>query len=294
MAACGNVGKPIEVEWDGKVRSFIDGFGMCSPTRWMPSARGIKRSETMKRLASDTFDILSSAVKRSIPDVKGMAFRLVTGKLKESPFDRTTLEEVRCAWASLLRDPKDALVVDEGQPFFLRGLSQWLEVFSDPDADWLVNNEDSFATGVYVGVDKPLPRSPQVFPEKVTWRKLDETEFNPLASNYQSAQMSSDELERKFREEELLGRMVPTKESVARQRYGDSLRVAAMAAIKKPDGGIRPLHDGTHSVMVNHSIVYRDQLQLPGFVEVALIVREASESGGAGFCISVLGTCEGR
>ena len=59
-----------------------------------------------------------------------------------------------------------------------------------------------------------------------------------------------------------------------------------MAAISKPDGSVRPLHDGTHSVMVNHSIVYQDQLQLPGPAEVAAAVREAAESLEAPFCVS--------
>ena len=56
-----------------------------------------------------------------------------------------------------------------------------------------------------------------------------------------------------------------------------------MAAITKPDGGIRPLHDGTHSVRVNNDIIYRDRIQCPGPPEVAAIVRECSESGEAPF-----------
>lgn len=286
VTICGNSGKPLEVEWDGRTREFTDGFGLCSPTRWPPSARGTKRAAIQQKLAEDTFFILAEAVKSSIPDMRNMAFRLVTGNLKASPFSETAMAEVRRRWAELLRDPKDALVVDSGQPFYLRGMAQWLEVFEDPDVGWLVDKEDSFSSGIYVGVDKPLPRSPQVFPEKVTSRKLDDTEFNPMASNYQSAQMTASELEKKFREEELLGRMVPTKEAVARSTYGDKLRVASMAAIVKPDGGIRPLHDGAHSVMVNHAIKYRDQLQLPGPPEVAAVVRESLESGEAAFCVS--------
>ena len=56
-----------------------------------------------------------------------------------------------------------------------------------------------------VGVDDPLPRTPQVFPPKVKHRKLDGTEFNPIADNYVSGQLSAKELEEKFREEEALG-----------------------------------------------------------------------------------------
>ena len=59
------------------------------------------------------------------------------------------------------------------QPFYLRLLSQWLEVFSDPDVACLVDSEDSFAAGVNVWVESPLPRTPQVFPPKV--RKFEGT-----------------------------------------------------------------------------------------------------------------------
>ena len=77
------------------------------------------------------------------------------------------------------------------------GLAFWLKAFDDPDADILVDGVDNFAIGVWVGVDKPLPRCPQVFPPKVKHRKLDDTDFNPVASNYPSAQLSSKQLEEK-------------------------------------------------------------------------------------------------
>lgn len=46
---------------------------------------------------------------------------------------------------------------------------------------------------------------------------LDETEFNPIAFNYPSAQVSSKELEEK---EEQLGRMFPTTIPVLIAMYG--------------------------------------------------------------------------
>ena len=283
---CGNYGCPILVEWDGKKHEFIDGFGLCSPSRWPPRSRGYSRQSDMSLLAEKTFGILERAVLVSIGDVRRQAFKLVSGHLEGSPFSAKVLGGIRAEIAALLRDPIDACKRDEGQPFFLRLVAQWLEVLRDPDVDILVNSDDSFATGVSVGVDSPLPRSPQVFPPKKKHRKLDGTEFVPIADNYVSAQLSSKELEEKFREEELLGRMFPSKLSVLKEKYGDRLRVASMAAIAKPDGSVRPLHDGTHSVMVNHAIVYRDQLQCPGPAEVASVVREALESKEAPFCVS--------
>ena len=151
----------------------------------------------------------------------------MTGKIEASPFTPEVLGSLRKNWSELLSDPADALVVDDGQPFLLRGLAQWLHVFEDPDARSLVDIEDSFATGVPLGVDAPLPRTPQVYPEKVKHRKLDDSEFNPIASNYASAQVSSSELEAKFREEEAVGRMFPTRLSAVRDEFGeDRIRVA--------------------------------------------------------------------
>ena len=80
--------------------------------------------------------------------------------------------------------------------------------------------------------------------------------------------MSAKELEEKFKEKESLGRMHPSKLGVLQQEYGESLRIASMAAIAKPDGTVRPLHDrplhdATHSVMVNHSIVYQNKIDCP-------------------------------
>ena len=49
---------------------------------------------------------------------------------------------------------------------------------------------------------------------------------------------------------------------------------------------VRPLHDGTHSVKVNHEIRYQDKILCPGPPEIAAMVREASESGEACFCVS--------
>ena len=107
-----------------------------------------------------------------------------------------------------------------------------------------------------------------------------------MADNYPSAQLSSGELEKKFREEEQLGRMFPSKIGVLKQEFKDRLRIDSMAAISKPDGSVRPLHDGTHSVKVNHEIRYQDKILCPGPPEIAAMVREASESGEACFCVS--------
>lgn len=234
IAACCNSGRPIDVEWDNKQRDFVDGFGLCSPCRWRPKQRGDRRTPSMVKLANDTFQILMECVKGCIPDVRNEAFRLVTGKLPKSPFPAEALAATRAKWFALLKDPGDAAVLDEGQPFFLRALAQWLVCFEDPDTRWLVDEADSFATGVCLRVTKPLPRSPQIFPEKLKHRKLDHTEFCPIAENYLSAQLSVKELEDKFKEEESLGRMHPSKLRVLKQEYGMGVPCVLRLCLRYP------------------------------------------------------------
>eukprot|EP00435_Cladocopium_sp_Y103_P055878 s2941_g18.t1 len=226
--SCLNRGHPMRVEWDGRERDFIDGFGLCSPTRWHPASRGVRRTAEMKKLACDTFAILLEGVNSCIPDVRTEAFRLATGKLAQSPFPESVLWDLRRRWAKLLPDPEGALTVAEGQPFLLHGLAQWLEIFGDPDVSSLVDVKDSFAEGVPVGVLEPLPRSPQVFPPKLKHKRLDDSDFNPIALNYPSAKVSAAELEKKFLEEEALGRMFPLRLSVAKERFGEDKVAAAV------------------------------------------------------------------
>ena len=80
--------------------------------------------------------------------------------------------------------------------------------------------------------------------------------------------------------------MFPARLPALKQEFEERIRIAAMAAIAKPDGTVTPLHNGTHSVQVNNRIAYRDQIQCPGPAEVAAVVRESVESMEAPFCVS--------
>ena len=138
-----------------------------------------------------------------------------------------------------------------------------------------------------MGYDEPLPRTPDVFPPKEKVKPLDETEFMSLAQNYRSAEEVSEELESKFKEEEALGRMFPTTIAALQQQFPDrEVLVAALGAIRKPNGGVRPLHDATHHVHLNNQIFFRDQLQYPGPEDAAALVGFANDEGEAAFSMS--------
>ena len=94
-------------------------------------------------------------------------------------------------------------------------------------------------------------------------------------------------LEEKFREEEELGRMYPTTIGVLQSLFPDRpVLVAAMGAIPKSDGSVRPVHDATHFVQVNNKILIEDQLQYPGPHCIAGVLREVADTKEAVFTIS--------
>ena len=204
--------------------------------------------------------ILERFVHEQLGDVKKFAFMLATGKVSCSPFSDEALSSLRRSIAATLGDPAGALEVPERQPFYLYMLAQSLQILGDPV---LTQGEECYANGVPLGHDRPLPRTPQVFRKRLKTRKLDETPFDPIMSNYVSAELSSEQLEAQFRKDAEQGMMIATTEGAVRQEFGlDQLLIAAMGAIKKPNGNVRPLHDATHGVNLNNQIQIADRLEV--------------------------------
>ena len=72
-----------------------------------------------------------------------------------------------------------------------------------------------------------------------------------------------------------------------RQEFGEGrLLVAAMGALQKPNGEVRPLHDGTHGIRLNNHIVIEDRLEVPGPPEMIEMAARARDTKEAPFAIS--------
>ena len=212
-------GSPIQCNWDGDYHFLADGFGFCSPNRWHPRDRCCFEQPDSKTFTSKIFSLLDQAVTQHLGDARKAAFELALGRMQGSPFSEETLTGLRRTWASLLPRPETTSTPSEGQPFFLELMSQSLRILGDPDWRILTQDEESFATGVPLGYDQPLPRVPQVFPPKEKHRKLDDSEFSEVAQNYKSADEMAAELEKKFREEEKQGRMFPATMGSLKQDF---------------------------------------------------------------------------
>ena len=237
-------------------------------------------------------ELVQTFVVRQVPDCQHLCLRLAAGHVTSSPFNDGSLQRLREEWASIVCNIEGVqheglLEVSPPQPFYLRLLACTARLLEDPDWQILTEGDECFERGVPLGYDEVIPRVPQVFERKVKCRKLDESTFEAIKDNYSSAKLTVQELEQKFREEEKAGRMYPTTFATLAAEHGaDRVRVAAMGAVAKPDGTVRPLHDGTHGVRVNNGIHLVNQTATPGPAEVAHIVSSAKRSREAAFGIS--------
>jgi hypothetical protein len=277
-----SIGDPIKTDWGGETAILQDGFGLCSPLRWHPSSRGMLLRDTAKEFCRELSNVLEDFCRQHFKDPGKLVLSMALGKVTNMPFSDKDLENLRNKWFSLLPSPTQASEVPEFQPFYLRAIGQSLMLLDDPDWRILATSKESFASGVRVGCNEKMPRTPAVFARKTKRRKYDDTELILEMKNYPTAEQASADLQRQYEEEEKLGMMFPLSLKTARKQFpGDRLRIAAQGAIPKPDGTFRPIHDGTHGVRVNNDITVRDQLAFPGPAdEAALLTISKEDSWG--------------
>lgn len=139
-------------------------------------------------------------------------------------------------------------------------------------------------------MDEVMPRVPEVFEEKTSWRTsfTDEVLQDKWAKNYSSAEESAEDVERQVWEEVAAGTIVKMSEEEAARRFKGRLAVAALGAVPKELNSkkVRVTHDGTYSVDVNRRIKVRDRLRFPLVDDAEAVLVEARaevkrQKGGA-------------
>jgi hypothetical protein len=210
-------------------------------------------------------------------DLRNDLYRLALGRCEGPPFREGVVEAARNLWLGHLSQRSGVERaklehVEPRQPFMLAAIAEHLKIIGDPDWPAFGTGPGSFRTGVPLGV-QGMPRVPEVFEAKEKWRKYEPVPWPTDKSNYTSAVDNAEAVQRQFRKEEALGAMVEMDEGAARKRYGDRLRVAALAALEKSDHSFRVVHDATHNVGVNSQINVEDQLRYPGPAEIKMAMR---------------------
>ena len=237
---------------------------------------------------------LFSAVARL--DYKRLISTMATGKLEGPPFEKNMIEAQRKMLKGLMElaskgqgRPKEFdMVPEEGQCFLLKPIGYLLRLMGDPDWRIYAEAKENFVTGVRIGYDKRMPRTPAVFERKTHWHHYTEDQESGIPqsrSNYTSAQDNVKAIERQFEEEAKEGFMRRVRKQQAEKEYGDSLLIAGLAAIEKSDESFRVIHDGTHGVKVNPKIKLRDQTRSPTIAEGRTVLGENMERGGTHFSL---------
>eukprot|EP00435_Cladocopium_sp_Y103_P023419 s974_g5.t1 len=206
-------------------------------------------------------------------EIRNDLYRLALGRCTSPPFRDETVAGARRLWLTRLADLSGKSVseleeVDERQPFLLAALGEHLKLIGDPDAEAFLAKEGGFRAGVPIGVDGDMPRVPEVFEPKEKWKKYEPIPWPCDKENYTSAKDNATAVQLQFRKEEALGAMKEVEEEEARKQFGESLKIAALAALEKSDNSFRVVHDATHNVGVNSRIKVQDQLRYPGPSEI--------------------------
>ena len=282
------LGAPMQVSYKGEVRSLHDGAGLCSPGRWPVSRREQARSEreaSTVRWFDEAFSKWLGAVGEE--KAKEVFWRMAAGKVHESPFGsemvelRRQLDEHLSRWGL---DP-ERMTTDRAAEINFRRLRALAEALGDEDYVFL---EEVASRGVRLGVDIEMPRTPQVYEEKLKWTvdATDEVMRDILADNYESAEDNAEDIERQVLQEVENGTIVRMMEHTAKEKFKGRLAVAALGAVPKELGTkrVRLIHDGTYSVDVNRRIRVRDRMRFPLIDDAAAVLRQVEEetTGGQG------------
>ena len=270
-------GPPSKVRQRKRTRPLESGGGLCDPGRWPPTRRRYPDDAAVERIREQLEAmILRWEHRLGGPErLRNLFYALVRKKVEASPIPDDLLGDLAKGVDAVLSAQgfhPETRNEDTPQVFQIRRLQAALQICQDPDEKIL----DEYAVGVWLGVDKPLPRTPAVFSRKTKWRLREEEAAlrTDWKDNYTSAEEHKDVLKKQFTKDYASGRIVFWRLSEARAFYGDRLAVGALGVIEEGPEKFRIIHDGSHEIKVNHRIRVLDQLATPLAADMMSVQRE--------------------
>lgn len=261
----------LRAHYKGRSRPFHDGLGLCSMGRQAAKDRDPRLGSTaacLKGIFWEAFAEWLEPLGRA-GELRLMA-QVLCGRLEDHPFGSLP-ETIRAAWTRRLeaegfhpsRRPGDRSSAIE-----LRLLLNVARTAGDPDCEYL---EDMAAIGVKLGTNGEIPRVPAVYEEKTKWNLPDPTEDHwtdeTVRENYRSALDHMEKVKSQIQKDIEKGDILEMSLDEARAGFGNSLKVASLAAVPKDPvwDQIRVVHDATHGVEVNHHIKVGNRMRFPLF-----------------------------
>ena len=206
-------------------KPFSDGGGLCSPGRW---------SKAKRQLSGGNFAVLSpllwsafsaEVARLGLASPKDFVVRLSAEKYNECPFSNSSLRVVRDVAAEALGVCLGWQSVPEQQAVYLGLVKALLMEAGDSDALFM----DLLAERVPIGVDGSMSRTPLVCEQKEK-RSLDPDDADSTGEVLSCKAITGhmEEVKAQFMEQGSWGWMEQMEDSVARERFGERLALAAL------------------------------------------------------------------
>ena len=94
-----------------------------------------------------------------------VVLKMAAAKLTECPFSEKGMGEAREAVRQATGLGKEKVAIVEKQPLYLDLVMALLRLAGDPDWGYF----ETLKSGVDLGVNEPMPRTPNVYEEKLRW-----------------------------------------------------------------------------------------------------------------------------
>ena len=281
------VGAPRRAHNVGRDKPYADG-GDSAPQEGGRKHRGGCREGFAMELLDQARTGCRAAVEEAPGGTDGvldLMVKLSIGRMSGPPFPDRRLAWIREWIANRLSLRPEQCGVDECQVMRLGMLSAVLKELQDPGWEFV----EEIGSGVKLGVDVELPRTPAMFEEKVQWNLVDpDDRMANVSEKCGTLEENMSEVRKLFEKERSLGWTVEMSDKEAQEAYGEKLYIASLAVVTEKIK-LRLVHDATNKVQVNNRMRVRDQARSPGTGAMRTLLREWQERRGGAKMFAVIG-----
>ena len=280
---------PLQTRIGHRVRPFCDGAGRCSPGRWPPEQRKLRRipafAELMEKVVSD-WDL----------EKRFLAGSQMDPPFQENPIPPGARRAFQVGAQKILRKVLGREVKiepEEGCVYLTDLMSGLLEAHGDPDYRFppLLQRGPDAKGGLPMGVECRMPRNPSLFPAKRKFNLPEwDGEHEQFGRNAAGLQGHEEDARTRFQEDwekgwvayvldEASGEKRPLTDAEAEFLLGPHQpgRVGWRDEGLNPDGTrkFRIVFDATIPVHANDRIRLADQVEQPGLHDMIVVMAHA-------------------
>jgi len=101
----------MRASFAGRTEEFCDGMGLCSPGRWHPKLRQLKRASQQLEYCKSLVDLIDRFCVSKLGDLSKVTMKLALGRFQNSPFTEGDMAELRESWFGVTLLKKDESII---------------------------------------------------------------------------------------------------------------------------------------------------------------------------------------